>query len=128
MSDDGPAETGRIELRFPELSTADANALAEELRRDLRELVPGLDVERVKDDPTTQDFGATLILILGTQSVIAIARGIEAFLARRRAKLEIASDGTVVFRGDSSDAVKVVEALQGGAPTKSQGASQESPG
>lgn len=54
---------------------------------DLERFVAGelLDVEavRVKEDQSTQDFGATLVLLLGTTGVTALAQGIATWLARR---------------------------------------------
>jgi hypothetical protein len=55
-------------------------------------------VERQKDDQRTQDFGATLAVVLAGPAVVAVARGIEAWLQRYRdVEIEITtSDGTHV--------------------------------
>jgi hypothetical protein len=55
-----PAMPDTIRIRFPDLSLAEANRLAESLREAIRDAAPGTKVERHRDDATTQDFGATL--------------------------------------------------------------------
>ena len=48
-----------------ETSLAALNLPAEEVK-----------IQRVKDDPTTQDVVTTLVLVLGTPALVAIARGL----------------------------------------------------
>jgi len=101
-------------IQFEELSAAEANVEAAGLREWLLDSSPDARVELKKDDTTTMDMGATLVLVLGTPAVIAVAKGIQAYLARgRRGKLVIkCPDGKrVVFDGDSSDAAKIAAAL-----------------
>lgn len=67
---------------------------------------------RERDD--TQDFGATLALVLGTASVTAVANGLAAWLARHSgAKIQINVDGSVIASNlNSRDAPRIVEALR----------------
>jgi hypothetical protein len=48
-----------IVLCFPEASVAEGNRFATSLADDLRDLDPTLVLERQKQNPQTQDFGAT---------------------------------------------------------------------
>jgi hypothetical protein len=61
---------------------ADANRLAEDLQ-DYIERTEGVKLERIKDNENAQDFGATLVLVLGTPAILAIARGIQTWLGKR---------------------------------------------
>ena len=107
------AEDARVfDLHFEDLTPADAGFQAARLREALLDASPDVDVDLRKDDPTTQDFGATLILALGTPAVIAVAKGIQAFLSReRQGTLVIRQNGEVVFKGNSADAAKISAAL-----------------
>lgn len=66
-------------IRFEGGDLAEANAYAEELRDTLLEAASDkdvkVDVHVRRDDPTTMDFGGTLVLVLGTPAVLAIAKG-----------------------------------------------------
>jgi len=79
---------------------------------------PHVSVERRRERPDTQDFGATLSVILGTAAVTAIAKGIAAWLARNSgAQIEIRRNGRVVLRAshlDSKDVPQIAEALSSG--------------
>ena len=69
-------------ITFPEITDAEANRYASDLAHVLTEADKGLHVEQSRNRIGTQDFGTTLVLVLGTASVTAIARGIQAFLKR----------------------------------------------
>ncbi len=51
-------------IAFHDVSPADANRYAEELREILHNASPDVSVERKREHPSTQDFGTTLILVL----------------------------------------------------------------
>ena len=109
MDDDNSTYT----ITFPGKSAAEANRDIERLRESVLDAEPSVSAEIAKSDTTTQDFGASLILVLGAPAVVAVARGIAAFIARSHATLEITSEsGELVFRGDSFDAAQIVEALK----------------
>ena len=77
-------------LHFNELSQAEAHRYAEELRNVLLNASPEIAVQRKHDDPGTQDFGATLVLVLGTPAVVAAATAIGNWLQlRTKASLTI---------------------------------------
>ena len=73
----------RITIQFPDVTADLGNVYAEDLRASLADTLDGTDrIERVRTDPDAQDFGATLVLVLGTTAVSAVARGIQAWLGR----------------------------------------------
>lgn len=63
-------------IRFEGISPAEANLYASELRDTLLDVGPDITVDQKRDNTATQDFGATLVLILGTSAVTAIATAI----------------------------------------------------
>jgi hypothetical protein len=100
-------------ITFPGASTAEANRYAAALATTLREVDEDLKVEQQRDRADTQDFGATVAIILGTASVTALAKGVAAWLARNSgAKIAISADGGVVASNlDSADAARIAEAF-----------------
>jgi len=108
MADD----SNEFELHFEDVSAADAAAAAEGLRNALLDASPDVEVNVRKADPTAMDFGATLVVALGTPAILVLAKGISSFLARERAgTLVIKRGGDVVFKGNSSDAAKIAASL-----------------
>src|SRR5262249_12823176 len=61
------------------------NRYAEDLRRELVEADDDVQVDRRRDDPESQDFGATLVLVLGTPAIVAVARALHSWLSRNNA-------------------------------------------
>jgi hypothetical protein len=101
-----------FELHFEDVSLAEAAVVAERLRDELLDVSPDVKIDVHKPDTTTMDFGATLVMVLGTPAILAIAKGISVFLARERAgTLVIKRNGDVVFKGNSSDAAKIAASL-----------------
>jgi hypothetical protein len=100
-------------VRFPAVDLNIANQHVEDLRSELKQM--GVqDVERRREQAESQDFGATLVLVLGTASVTAIAKGLGAWLRRTGTKVEITKpDGTrtVISNTDSADIAKIIEAM-----------------
>jgi len=80
-------------IRFEEISEADANRYAVELRNMILDASPDVEVERRRDNPSALDFGATLVLILGTPVATAvtsaIAQAIGNWLLRHRGDITI---------------------------------------
>lgn len=101
-------------LTFPEASLAQANQYASDLAGTLRQLEKSIVVEQRRDRQDTQDFGATLVLVLGTASITAVANGIATWLLRNSgAKLQITSRGTVIATNlNSGDAARIAEAFK----------------
>lgn len=76
-------------ITFHDVSLADANRYADELQEVLLDASPDVRVERKRENASAQDFGATVVLILGTPAVIAIARAISNWLALHRGTIHI---------------------------------------
>jgi hypothetical protein len=102
-------------LSFSGATSAEGNQLASSLKDVLLDTDPGLTVERQRERPDTQDFGATLAIMLGTAAATAVAKGIAAWLARNSgSKLEIRHRGKLVLSAtnlDSQDVPRIAEAF-----------------
>ena len=101
-------------VKFENCSVADANRWAEDLRRELLDRVPDVQVDRKRDNPAAQDFGASLVLILGAPAVVVLAKALKTWLARNNAasiRLET-TDGVLVANNlESKDAAAIVAAF-----------------
>jgi hypothetical protein len=73
-------------------------------------------------------MGATLVLLLGTPAIIAVAKGIAAYIGKRGERPgtlvveRVAADGSmerVRFDGASADAARIAQALRGSTPGRS---------
>jgi len=95
-------------IKFEGGDLAQANSYAAELRDALLEAAADkqadIDVSVSKGDATTMDFGATLIIILGTPAVVAVAKGVADWLKKRNtASITIeTSDGKLVAKNISA--------------------------
>jgi acetylornithine deacetylase/succinyl-diaminopimelate desuccinylase-like protein len=105
-----------VVISFGDTTTAEGNRFAGSLAETLRGLNPTIQVERIRERPDTQDFGASLAVILGTAAVVELAKGIASWLARNSgSKIEIRREGQVVMFAshlDSVDVPKLAEALR----------------
>jgi hypothetical protein len=101
-----------IIIRFPNVSLAEANQNAASLAESLRDIDRSVKVEQQRDRSDTQDFGATLVLVLGTASVTAIAQGISSWISRNSgAQIEISHGKVTAKNLNSADAARIAEAL-----------------
>ena len=101
-------------ITFDTASAADANRYAEELRQALLDASPEVEVHRRRDDPRTQDFGATLVLLVGTPTAAAIVTAIGNWLAlRSRASITVkrANEEIVVQNVTSKKAGELAQLL-----------------
>jgi hypothetical protein len=99
-------------VTFEDIPVADAGKNVAALREQLLDDCPGITANVRKDDPTTQDFGATLVFVLGAPAIVALAKGISNYLSRRpNGILVVKKNGDVIFRGDSADAAVIAKAL-----------------
>jgi hypothetical protein len=107
-------EQHRVTITFPLSTAAEGNQLALSLAKSIRDTDPVVQVEIARDLPDALDFGATLVLILGTASATAVARGIGSWIDRQggQTTIEVKSDGSFVgTRLTSGDAAKIVKSL-----------------
>ena len=108
--------TQNIIIEFPELQGGEGNQKSTELKLLLEEITiaqgeeDALDVEIVKDNPLTQDFGASLLLVLGTQAAFAVAKGIYNFISKYGDQVIIKTEaGTVIARGSAAANIDVAK-------------------
>jgi hypothetical protein len=85
----------QVEIELVGVADAEAGRLAAELRDYLLDEDPDLVVDQVRADPRTQDVGALLVLLLATPAAVAVARGVQQWLARR-------ATSEVVFRSTTN--------------------------
>jgi hypothetical protein len=107
--------TDPLTITFSGTSTAEGNRLAGTLGDALRDLDPRIIVQRNRERPDAQDFGASLAVLLGTAAATAVAKGIAAWLARNSgAQIEIRRNGKIILLAsglDSKDVPRIAEAL-----------------
>jgi hypothetical protein len=99
---------------FEGVSPADANRYAEELRNVLLNTTPDITVQRRRENPYTQDFGATLVLILGTPTAAAVVTAVGNWLKlRHSASLtwKTADEQIIVQNITSKNATELAEFL-----------------
>ena len=101
-------------VTFENASVAEANRDTEELRHIILEASPDITVQRQRDDPRSQDFGATLVLLLGTPAAGALIKAIGDWLAlRNRASLTIRrADEAIVLQNITSAKATELAQLQ----------------
>jgi hypothetical protein len=109
--------TGSFKIRFEDLSVAGGNRAAAELQSMIEGSGrPGITADLVKDRDDTQDFGATLVLVLGTEAAIILAKAVYSYVAKRGDKVVIETPaGKVVATGSGAtniDVAQTVTALQ----------------
>jgi serine/threonine protein phosphatase PrpC len=101
----------RTIVRFENLSPKGAAEAARTLAEALR-VVEGVSVERARDNDESLDIGTTLVLVLGTPSIIALAHGISKWATRTNQGTIIIEHGrTVVTNVNSKDAAAIIAAL-----------------
>jgi histidyl-tRNA synthetase len=113
-------------ITFEGVSASDANRYAEELRNALLNATADITVQRKRENSQAQDFGSTLVLILGTPAVAAVVTALNNWLQlRKNASLSWKSaDGEIYIRNISSkNVVELAQQLlnkqQGGGPGES---------
>jgi hypothetical protein len=110
-------------IKFLNVSPAEANMKAADLKTWLRKEVPDQDqlaIDRERTSKDSQDFGATLVLVLGTTAITAVAKGVQAWLAAHTGtRVEItmkdgAIEKVVATNVDARSGADMVNALAGG--------------
>lgn len=104
-----------IIIGFGNASKADANIFADDLRGVLRDAAPDVSVEPHRTERGAQDFGATLILVLGAPAVVAIAKALGDWLKLHHSvSVDIQTpDGRFVAKNlTAKDAHKLAELLR----------------
>jgi len=116
-------------VRLEGVSAAEAGLGAQRLREVVLDAAPDVEASIHREHADSMDFGASLILLLGAPAVVAVAKGLAAYLQQRGehgGELVIERrkpDGSVEvvrFKGKSADASKITEALQPVTPAAGQ--------
>jgi len=97
-------------LTFDNSSPADASRYADELRDVLLDTTPDITVQRRRNDSHTQDFGTTLVLVLGTPAIVAVATAIGNWLKLRQSAsltVKTADEHILVQNITSKDAAQL---------------------
>ncbi|HZR44139.1 MAG TPA: hypothetical protein VFB12_28760 [Ktedonobacteraceae bacterium] len=95
-------------ITFDDVSPVEANQYANELSNALLDATADIIVQRRRDDPRAQDFGATLVLILGTPAAVALTKTITTVIGnwlkmRTGASLTVkTADGEMILRNVTS--------------------------
>ena len=63
-------------ISFDEVSPAEASRYADELSNAFLDVSADITIQRRRDDPHAQDFGTTLVLLLGTPTAVALTKTI----------------------------------------------------
>lgn len=99
------------------VSVAQANADAQSLEKLINLAAPTVETSVVRTDANAQDFGATLVLVLGTPALIAFAKGIADWLKMRASgttNLKLRNkDGKVILEVGSATSGDVRKLLEG---------------
>jgi hypothetical protein len=101
-------------ITFPDVSPDKANQLAEslavELRREVYKDGDPKSAEVVRVDPTRQDFGTTLVLLLGTPVLLALANAVRDW-AKQKDHGTIRINGIKINNVASKDVAEIITAL-----------------
>jgi len=74
-------------ITFKDVSGEIASLYAGELRNALLDAASEIEVDQRRADARTQDFGSTLVLILGTPAVLAVAKAMGDWLQKRQSAI-----------------------------------------
>lgn len=114
---DQSPKTTSVRIRLEDLSIAEASSGIKALRNDVLDADRNVKADIMQEDPAHQDFGATLVLVLGAPAAIAVAKGIANWLAREGGKatlsMDVGGEKLVKFKGKSADAASIARALAG---------------
>ena len=101
-------------IKLKGISGEVASRYASELRNALLDATPDIVVDQKRTNARTQDFGSTLVLVLGTPAVLAVAKAMGDWLKLRHSVIiDIEKDGHVHAENlTSKDALRLAELFQ----------------
>ncbi|HTT75672.1 MAG TPA: hypothetical protein VMF50_06775 [Candidatus Binataceae bacterium] len=117
-------DTTVVRFGFPDCDGPEGNQLAESLLSEIKqdaELKQYLDRDQTtvqRNDREAQDFGVSLIAVLGTPAVIILAKAVKSWVERTGTILEI--NGARIKNVRSQDYAEIVRAIENkaGSPRK----------
>jgi hypothetical protein len=99
-------------IRFPDADVGQANVHAQSLKDAILDEAPQAQVGERRMDPESQDFGASLAVVLAGPAVVSIAKGIREWLTRHHGvTIDIVTpDGKKVIAGNltAGTAVEII--------------------
>ena len=101
--------TTELLLSFETDNLALANENADALAQHLQMAAPTVTTERRRSDPNAQDFGATLVLILGTPAIAALAKGVADWL-----RMNQDANAKLVIRDKQGHAIVEIDNVRSG--------------
>lgn len=100
--------TENYDIIFEEVSVAEANKLAIELR-DYLYNTTDIDTKIEKEYCNTQDMGTVLSVVLSSASIVALAKGLSAWLVKKQSrKLTIKKNGDIIGENLGSDDIEKI--------------------
>jgi hypothetical protein len=107
-----------IRVTIAQGDSANRGRLIESLRTFLADSIPEADCRLERRDEHAMDMGTALVLLAGTPSAVAIAKGLSAWIKKAgEPAIQFEKDGVkIVLRHDMPDEIKrelVLEALRG---------------
>ena len=107
-------ETHTYIITFKNVSGEIASRYATELKNTLLDTTLDIEVDQRRGNARSQDFGSTLVLVLGTPAVLAVATAIGDWLKLRHSVIiDIEKDGRIHAENiTSKDALRLAELLQ----------------
>jgi hypothetical protein len=96
----------KLTISFVDEKPALATRFANELSKEIRHNAPDVEVSVARDDPENQDFGATLVLILGTPAIAALATALGNWLVLR-------NSASITMRNEKGEEIIIDKANSG---------------
>lgn len=105
-----------LHISFGAISAAEAGRRAAELESFLRTSVPGIRIERLRENRESMDAGTILAVVLGSAAVVELAKGLTIWLSKRQGTELTFKDKNGEVKAahvTSADAVKIISMLKG---------------
>ena len=108
----------QLRITLPDVPASEAQNLLNDLKAALA--VNGIESQAARTDPTSQDFGSVLVLVLGTPTIIIAAKALLAWVKKTNATTLRIEDGDrrlIATNLESVDAPALAEAFKKAIPT-----------
>jgi hypothetical protein len=95
-------------ISFSDVSLDEAGSNAEDLKRHLEMVAPGVEAEQRRTDSRAQDMGAILAIILAGPAVVAVANGIADWIRMQGKK-----PGLVISNSEGKEILRIDDISRG---------------
>jgi hypothetical protein len=96
-------------ISFSAVSLNEAGSDAEDLKRHLEMVAPGVEVEQRRADSRAQDMGAILAIILAGPAVVAVSKGIADWIRMQGKK----KPGLVISNSEGKEILRIDDMSSG---------------